>query len=291
MFIEKAIKIHNKKYDYSLVEYVNAKTKIKIICPEHGVFEQTPDNHLQGKGCKSCAGNKIYSTDEIIKKFNNIHDNKYKYDKLDYRGIFSKIIINCAEHGFFTQTAKAHIDGKGCPKCSGRNLTNDEIKEILLKTHDNKYDYSESEFKRAKDKIKIKCNIHGEFLQVLDYHKRGSGCPKCKNSKGEKIIREFLENKKIKFESQKTFNDCKNTKTNKLLLFDFYLSDVNICIEYDGEQHFNPMRFSKHNKLKDIQFRDNIKNYFCKENKIKLIRISYKDISNIEKLLIGYLIN
>ena len=291
MFIEKAIKIHGKKYDYSLVEYINAKTKVKIICSKHGIFEQTPDNHLQGKGCKKCAGNTIYSIEEIVEKFHNVHNNRYSYDNLEYRGIFSKIKINCYEHGDFFQTAKAHIDGKGCPKCNGRSLTNDEIKTILLKIHDNKYDYSESEFKRAKDKIKIKCNIHGEFMQVLDCHKRGSGCPKCKNSKGEKIIREFLENKKIKFEAQKTFNNCKNTKTNKLLLFDFYLSDINLCIEYDGEQHFNPMRFSKHNKLEDIQFRDNIKNDFCKENKIKLIRISYKDISNIEKLLIGYLIN
>lgn len=287
-FIDRSGKIH-RKYDYSLTEFKSYKEKVQIICPEHGIFEQTPNNHLYGKkGCKFCANNHKYCTKEILNEFEKLHGNKYDYSLVDYDGMFKKVKIKCLEHGEFGQTPKNHLLGKGCPKCSGKNLTKTEILEELKVIHDNLYDYSKSEPKRAKDKIKIICKKHGIFEQSLDCHKRGRGCPNCKKSKGETLIRKFLIDNCIKFESQKKFNDCKSINH---LLFDFYLPNYNVCIEYDGEQHFNADKFYGGKKgLLEIQKRDNIKNNYCRTNNIKLIRISFREFKNINEILTKKLI-
>lgn len=117
-FKERADVLHIKKYDYSLVKYVNNNTPITIICPIHGSFEQMPRDHLQGKGCKKCACNQKYTTKEFILKAKEIHNNKYNYDKVDYIDSKTKVTIICDTHGEFSQQPNNHLDNKGCPKCS-----------------------------------------------------------------------------------------------------------------------------------------------------------------------------
>jgi len=113
-FIEKSINIHGNKYDYSLVEYVGSKMKVKIICRIHGVFEQIPTHHLNGVGC---SGNKKYTTEEFIKKATKIHNNRYDYSLVDYINTNTKVKIICKKHGIFEQTPKKHLKGQECPKC------------------------------------------------------------------------------------------------------------------------------------------------------------------------------
>lgn len=120
-WINRAREIHGDTYDYSLVDYVSNKTKIKIICLEHGVFEQRPINHLQGKGCKSCGTIKAIkkdSFDTVVGKANKIHNNFYLYNKISYINSYSKLNIICPIHGYFEQSATNHLQGNGCPKCS-----------------------------------------------------------------------------------------------------------------------------------------------------------------------------
>lgn len=290
-FIQKANKIHDKKYDYSLIVYKNGKSKVKIICPQHGVFEQTPDGHLVGD-CLKCGQQKtseshFYNTEEFIKKSILIHGNKYKYSKVNYKKSNSKIIITCQKHGDFTQRANAHLQGKGCQKCgfeaSAKSKFNN--KEHFIKkakeVHKDKYDYSISDYKSAKTKLKIICPEHGEFLQTPNNHITGKGCPKCKRSLGEEKIAEILASKNVIFETEKTFNGCVNK--NKLR-FDFYLPKQNICIEYNGIQHYKSIDyFGGHKELINTSKRDKIKKDFCKKNNIKLIVVKYDE--NIENLL------
>lgn len=135
----------------------------------------------------------------------------------------------------------------------------------------------------AFSKIKIICPKHGIFEQSAYIHISGSGCPKCKSSKGEIEIQKYLYDNNIKYEYQKIFKDCK-LKT--YLPFDFYLFEHNICIEYDGEQHFKPIEyFGGYNAFNDLKIKDQLKTEYCEINKIKLIRISYIDIKNIKKIL------
>jgi very-short-patch-repair endonuclease len=113
------------------------------------------------------------------------------------------------------------------------------------------------------------------FIQKPTTHLKGCGCPMCNESQGERKISQILENKKINFISQKKFDGCLYKRK---LKFDFYLPDYNTCIEYDGEQHNVMYRFEKTNeRLKIRQKRDKIKNEYCKENNIHLIRIKYNE--------------
>lgn len=294
-FVEKAKVVHGDRYDYSLVEYKNNTTKVKITCKEHGVFEQIPNNHIsQKQGCPICAGNKLMNDFEFIEKAKNVHGNIYDYSMVNYTGNKNKIIIKCNKHGKFKQKPNQHLNGNGCPKCAGvGRTTEDFIKDASYK-HDDKYDYSKTIYKRYDTPIKIICPIHGEFEQKPYIHLMGSGCQKCSESKGEKKIALFLEKNKINFERQKIFSNCKNPKTDRHLKFDFYLPNYNICIEYDGEYHYEPWRlyFSKFEseiKFKEMKERDEIKNKYCANNNIKLLRIPYFEIKKIDKIISDYL--
>jgi len=283
-FIDKCLKIHENRYDYSLVDYKNNKTKIKIICPIHGIFEQTPNNHINLKQkCPFCEKN-IPTTEEFINECKKIHENRYDYSLVDYKNNKTKIKIICPIHGVFEQYPYAHLKKKqGCNLCYKKNMF-DDIYTFIEKSnliHNNKYDYSLTNYINSKTKVKIICPKHGVFEQIPNDHINGSGCPKCKESIGEKIIRDILDWKNVFYQCQKSFDNCKNI--NKLT-FDFYLPKYNICIEYDGEQHYKPIEFFGGSiSLKKQKIRDGIKTRFCKENDIKLIRIGYNENIN-EKL-------
>lgn len=282
-FIKKSNDIHENKYDYSLVDYINCHTKVNIICPIHGVFEQIPSSHLNGNGCPKCFFNKnsmerTFTLNKIINMFNQIHSNKYNYSLVDYIGINMKVKIICSIHGIFEQTPSKHTIGQGCPKCVGKRKTTDDFIRICKNIHGDKYDYSLVKYINNYTKIKIICPSHGIFNQTPANHthiKLPQGCPSCCDSKNERFIKKELEHHNIQFESQKTFDGCIYKRK---LKFDFYLTEHNICIEYDGEQYDTMYRFEKDDKrLKIRQLRDKIKTDYCLKNNIKLIRIKYND--------------
>ena len=136
IFIEKAKQIHNYKYDYSKVNYVNSRTKVCIICPTHGEFWQTPHNHLKGYGCAECGKEKSHlskmTTEDFIVKSKEIHGNKYDYSKAYYKTCDTKVCIICPEHGEFWQTPSNHINGSGCPKCANEKRKNALLKDTKL---------------------------------------------------------------------------------------------------------------------------------------------------------------
>lgn len=121
-FKNKAIAIHGDKYDYKNTRYLNANTKVKIKCPIHGYFTQTPSTHLKGAGCLICGHKKTSdsvknSCDYFIELSNKIHNNKFDYSKVVYVNNDTKVIITCPKHGDFEQTPRSHISKKGCWKC------------------------------------------------------------------------------------------------------------------------------------------------------------------------------
>jgi len=241
IFISKSNILYDNKYDYHLVKYIDNYTKVKIICPIHGIFEQTPKNHYKN-GCKKCSdNNKRYTTEEFIEKCKNIYGDKYDYSLTKYIGTYDKVRIICPEHGEFEIRPNDHLNDRGCRKCGnytkGSNRLNTKIFiEKSKKIHGDKYDYSMVDYKNnGYIKVSIICKKHGSFKQKPHNHLNGNGCPKCNESKGEKEIRLFLNNKNINFINQKSFDDCRDVLP---LPFDFYLPEYNTCIEYDGIQHF-----------------------------------------------------
>jgi len=285
-YISISNKIHNKYYDYSLVEYVNAHKKVKIICPEHGVFEQNLVNHSNGQKCPKCSyQNKFNTNEDFIKKAKEIYGNKYDYSLVEYKNSRTKVKIICPEHGVFLITPQNFLYNKtGCYKCSIEQKTLSKIDFInnANQIHNNKYDYSLVEYKNSRTKVKIICPEHGVFIQLPNLHiHKQTGCPKCNSSKNERLIERILIENNIFFETQKKFDNCKNKRE---LPFDFYLPDFNLCIEYDGEQHFKSISyFGGDEKFIETKKHDEIKTNFCLENNINLLRIRY-DENLLEKI-------
>ena len=202
-FIEKANKIHGNKYDYSKVEYINAHTKVCIICPEHGEFWQTPNDHLGRKGCPKCANNIKLTGEEFIQKAKKIHGDKYDYSKVKYINNTTKVCIICPRKG-------------KCPKCS-HNHKNDTqtFIEKAKKIHGDEYDYSKVEYINNHTKV---CIVHKkcgkEFWQSPQNHLQGKGCPFC--IKNAQLTKEIFIKKSNEIHQNKydyTKIDYKNAHT------------------------------------------------------------------------------
>ena len=271
-FIKKAEKFHNNKYDYSKVEYVNSQTKVCIICPKHGEFWQTPAMHLSQNGCPKCgressSKSRIKEKDSFVSEATNIHGNKYDYSKVEYKGTHTKICIICPIHGEFWQTPRKHLEGNGCPRCYGnKRLTTEEFIKKATSIHGNKYDYSVSEYKNYRTKLKIICPKHGEFIQTPHSHLNGDGCPYCNFSHLENEIKLMLDNNNIVYEAQKKFEWL-----GKMSL-DFYIPSKNVAIECQGSQHYIPYDFfGGKTRLFETQKRDENKKKLCFEHGIKLL--------------------
>lgn len=193
-FIEKAIKVHGNKYDYSQANYINSSTKLKIICPEHGIFEQRAGQHIYGYGCKGCGSEKAASLkrkllDDFINKAKEVHNNKYTYGSIvKYTNNTTKVCITCPIHGNFWQEPKSHLNGCGCSECRAINMhicSSDNIEVFIEKAvdiHGNTYDYSNAIYINNKTKIEIICKEHQSFWQKPNAHLRGNGCPICNKS-------------------------------------------------------------------------------------------------------------
>lgn len=199
-FIEKAKKIHNGKYDYSKVIYVNNSTKVIITCHEHGVFNQTPSSHLSGSGCYFCGIEKLikersHNNHTFIQKANQIHGDKYDYSKVDYKNNKTNVIIICPVHGDFFQQPSNHLLGRGCSLCGYKEVSKkrfhdwNKIVKKIKKAHKNLYKYDAVNYTGFHEKIKIKCSVHGYFYQLVANHIKGHGCPKCGIEKTTSVTR------------------------------------------------------------------------------------------------------
>jgi len=300
-FIKKANERFNNKFNYTKAIYKNCDTPILIKCSFHGDFWQTPYAHLKSVyGCPKCKINlNIENTSSFIKQSKEIHGGIYNYSNTKYIYNNKKVKVICKDHGFFFITPHAHITEKrGCPKCSAISRGSERKKpiELLIKDfrdiHDTTYDYSSIKYKNNITKVDIVCKYHGIFSQAPKEHRKGVGCPKCKQSRGERRIDIWLSKNNLEYKSEEKLA---NLKYKRKLIFDFYLPNYTLCIEYQGRQHYEPVQFGgmSYDKavknFKEQQIKDNIKRRFCYSENIKLIEIPYWDFDNIEEILIKHL--
>jgi hypothetical protein len=245
-------------------------------------------------GCEQCYLNKRLHDSETKAKQKC---EKYNFKFLGYvgmKGDHSYWLVKCSNCGEEKETQIIHINS--CKTChfNKRRLSLEDFIYKSRLVHGDKFDYSDVELKNTKEKVKIKCNTCGYvFCQEAGCHyQAGTGCPKCSESKGEKRVYDYLSSLNIHFERQRKFSDCKNKR---LLPFDFYITGFVLLVEFDGEGHFEPFRFSKNKKanyekyLKTVN-NDRIKNEWAKANNIPLLRIPYWDFDRIEELIDAFLI-
>lgn len=186
-FIEKAKVIHGDKYDYSLVDYINAKTRISIICPEHGVFEQRPDNYLEGNGCPLCGNLTISKklskkSKAFIEQAKQIYGDKYDYSLVDYENTYKKIKIICPVHGEFEQRPNNHLNGYGCPICSE---SKGERKIRIFLKNNNIHFFQEYRFKDCKDKKSLPFDFYIPSKNLLIEYNGGQHYKSVKHFGGQ----------------------------------------------------------------------------------------------------------
>lgn len=275
--IERAKEVHGDKYDYSLATNEGLFKKNKIICRKCGnIFEMTFNNHInQKQGCKLCSHRSYaYTTEEFISRAKKIHGDKYDYSKTEYINNNKKVCIICPVHGEYWKTPYKHINNKqGCPHCSKlAKLTKEIFIERANKVHNNKYNYSKAEYKTVEDKVCIICPTHGEFWQTPHSHMSGVGCPKCHEEHNINetilfdVIREHYGDEVVS--QYKT--DWLSGQT-----IDIYIPSKKIGIEYQGIQHFKPIRYFGGNKKYEYTVeKDKEKFEKCKNNEVKLFYFS-----------------
>ncbi len=283
----------------SQVVYINKRTKITLICKEHGAWTTSVEQIYRGQGCTKCgklkAGlGKRLSFEDFESKAEQIFESKYKYFKDKYIKSSLPTDILCPKHGFFKMIASVHIGNQkqGCPDCgfisqkSKRKMSLEEFIKKANEIHSNKYSYRLVRFNNQKDFIKIECTKHGVFEQNVSNHLTGSGCPDCNNSKGENKVKALLIKNKIAFIQQKTFENLKDIT---LLKCDFYLPKYHCVIEFNGKQHYEIVnKFGGESGFKEIIKRDKIKKRFFNENRINYLEIHYKE-KKIEDIILNKL--
>jgi very-short-patch-repair endonuclease len=277
-FIKKAKAIHNNKYDYSLVEYVNCSTPIKIIL-DGVIYNQKPVNHLLGY-CPEKFVSKM-NTENFIKLANLRFGQKYDYSLTNYQDRYKKVKI-ILDGVIYYQTPDDHLRGS-CPENKILKKTTEEFIKESKKIHgDFTYDYSLVEYVDKKTKVKI--IYEGEIYNILPRYHLKYGIIVNK-SRGETIIKKLLSKENIKFHQQYSFFNCRGIKR---LRFDFYLPDQNVCIEFDGIQHYESIEyFGGKSSFEEQKRKDEIKNDFCLNQKINLIRIPYFKMKEIEDILLS----
>lgn len=248
-FIEYCAQKHNYKYDYSKVSFKKLSEKIEIVCPEHGSFFQIASQH-KIYGCKYCsyeyrASLRRLGLNNFLDRCNLVHGNKYNYSLIkEIKNIsHQKLEIICNKHGIFTQSAEMHMGGQGCVKCyreiQGKcNVLSQETVLSRLEALNTEYTFENVYYIKNSEKISVTCKNHGDFLVLYSNFLKGSGCPKCKESKGEKAVRMFLEKNKLTYHQEFRVKDNDST-----VVFDFYIPSKNTFIEFQGIQHYKPIDF------------------------------------------------
>jgi hypothetical protein len=179
---KKAHQVHGNKYNYTKTVYLTSRAKVKIICPQHGIFDQLGNNHLAGRGCPKCGNTTPHTMRTFLAKAVNVHGTKNDYSKVKQVNGDARVRLICPQHGVFTQTVKSHLTGKGCPSCAVDSRT-DTLAAFVEKArvlHGQKYDYSHSVYLNTRTKLTIICEHHGPFQQTPNQHQSAeSDCPQC----------------------------------------------------------------------------------------------------------------
>ncbi len=282
-FLEK-LKVENPKA-YEELEFIGVytgiTTKIHAIC-KYGELMVQPNNIL--RGTSPTIASAINKHEYFLSKLKEV--NRKAFDSLVFLEEYTTAKTNLLaknKHGHVMVSPDQLLGGRGVDSRSAVNKTKYFV-SMAMQKHANLYDYSNSVVINTQQSVDIVCKkCNKSFKQLASSHIQGAGCPKCRSSKGELKIANFLALHNIEFIAEKKFVNCKNKYP---LPFDFYLPDFNCCIEYDGEFHFHVSKFRDAEAgYTNTKKRDFIKDVYCQDNRIMLIRIPYMFFNDIETIL------
>ena len=273
------------------IKFDKYKSKFMAQCQYgHKPYETNLNTLHKGRkamGCTTCKSINKSQTNINKVDFNELkeyieqHNHILLTAKKDYNGFDTKLKIQCVNCDITEEITFPAFRKrvKKCPNCVSierYNIILNKCKEINFTLLNNKID-------GTKMHVDILCDKGHKINPRYESFIIDGGCPYCNESKGEKKVESFLIKNNIEHIFQCKFNDCKFYKE---LPFDFYLPKYNILIEFDGKQHHQIIEyFGGLDRFIDQKIRDTIKNIYCQQNNIKLIRIPYWDLDNIENIL------
>lgn len=298
------IKNKNSKIKILDKEYINSKTKLNCLCLKCGnVFSSSYTDIINSSkinGCIKCEKKKKYirktkTTEDYKNDLYKIHKNKISVLG-EYIKSSEKIKIKCNVCDNIWETvANVLLKGYGCPKCGHEKNRNSTVKNInwlkqkVYEVHNDRIEIIDGDYYNINSVFKIKCNLCEFTWNATGKSLKTRGCPQCNLSKGEIKIKTILDNLNIKYIQQYRIN--KKTYNNGISTLDFYIKDINIAIEYDGKQHFEPIKhWGGIKKFKEQKEVDSFKNQYCIDNDIKLIRIPYFDYNDMDEKYIKKLL-
>lgn len=262
--------------------YQGACVKILHRCLIDGYeWMVTPHNILRGKGCPKCANNARYTTETYIKAISEKNPDIELIG--EFKNVQTKTLHRCKIHNVIWNAFPSNVlKGHKCRECQKEMLVKQNTKskeQYILDLEEHESDIIVlGDYVNAHVKILHKCNKCGtEWYATPNDVLSGRRCPSCNQSIGERQVEHWLRAHHIKYELQKKFETCRYQKE---LPFDFYLPELNVCIEYQGEQHYRVVNFFGGEKgFIERQRNDNIKRKFCKDNDIRLLEIPFdKDV-------------
>lgn len=278
--------------EYTFLDpYISNRTKLKVKHNECGnIYRVEPASFLRGRRCPKCYGNNKKTDVEFKKEVFNLVGNEYIFldsysnNKTKLRVKHNKCgnVYKVKPNDFFTRNSR-------CPYCSSKaNKTYKQFKKEVYALVGDEYTFLDP-YVNTHTKIRVKHNKCGTIYRVCPHtFLEGYRCPHCNSPKGELIINKILKLLNIKYEPQKKFNNLKDTQP---LSYDFYIPDQNILIEYQGQQHYEPIDyFGGVNQFKIQQKHDKLKSDYAKKHNYNLIAVPYTEdtLSKIKKYLIKH---
>lgn len=272
----------NKYGNFKIIDIERVGTRIVYVvqCQKCGhIMKKKSGEISEVRKCLGCVRNMEYSLYNVGDIVNGLKILK-KMPTIDSSGYIKKeYLCECIVDKNIVQIRESHlVNGVGCMECAGkkrgeqqRKSHEEYVAEMSIK---NPFMEIVGIYVNQDTKIKYVCKVCGHQGESLPNNLlRGGGCPECNMSNGEKRVLKYLNDNSIIFDEQYTFKDCRNILP---LPFDFYLPDYNACIEYDGEQHFHPVKFfGGEEAFNQLKRNDSIKNQYCKDHNINLCRIKY----------------
>ena len=282
-FIRRAEKTHDDldAYDFSNLDLTkrDEKNKIDIQCKTHGVFKMRIDRFINGQNCPFCSNLKKddYKVREELQKLHkNLDFSNTFFSKRDSK---NNILVTCPKHGEKKINYYNLLSGQGCRECGIersrilQTMDKETFLKKIYKLYGDRYDVSNTDLlNKENGKIKVICKKHGEFEPYFNNFMSGHGCPKCNQSKLEAKIENYLKDNHIEYEYQKKFEWLGRQS------LDFYIPELNLAIECQGEQHYRPIKFfGGVDGFNKTVIRDTNKRKLCEEHNIKLIYYSYNE--------------
>ena len=288
-FIKEARSIHGNDFEYDKVPYTEIYTTnhIDVYCNKCKEYYRVKVWHhirAKQKHFKCFTRPHALNTELFITKSKKVHGDKFGYDKVNYVDSVKTVTILCKACGeYYEQRPTFHMAGKGHGMCkfNQRGYDNEYFISKAKEIHGDKYDYSKTDYVHSLKPVTVTCKKHGDFSIIAGEHirERGAGCSVCISSTGERSIAKILKRNNVKFVEQFRFEGTRYR-------YDFYLPELNVLVEYDGQLHYIAVDyFGGVKTLERIQYNDNIKNALASSYNIPLVRIGYMNFNMLENTL------